>query len=79
MYKEDSLNFMELCLQGKALPEEIDDYIDAWHEGDSDESLHEYLGMSSEEYSLWIKNPNAIHSIIEEYHNNRKTSSKLAS
>ena len=30
MYKEDSLNFIGMCLQGKALPEEIDDYIDAF-------------------------------------------------
>jgi hypothetical protein len=33
----------------------IDDIIDEWHKGDSDLELHEYLGMSLEEYGKFVK------------------------
>lgn len=33
----------------------IDDLIDQWHNGDSELSLHEYLGMTVEEYEEWMK------------------------
>ncbi len=33
----------------------IDDLIDEWHEVDNDLELHEYLGMSLEEYNNFIE------------------------
>lgn len=35
-------------------PEELDDHIDKWHNSDSNKPLHEFLGMTREQYSLWI-------------------------
>jgi hypothetical protein len=32
----------------------IDELIDEWHAGDSPLPLHEYLGMTWEEYKLWL-------------------------
>jgi hypothetical protein len=32
----------------------IDDQIDEWHDGDSPLPLHEYLGMTKEEFYYWI-------------------------
>ena len=34
--------------------EDIDDRIDAWHRGNSKQPLHEFLGMSEEEYAAWV-------------------------
>jgi len=34
----------------------IDDCIDLWHCGAAgDQPLHEYLGMTWEEYALWVE------------------------
>ena len=32
----------------------IDDEIDAWHEADTTISLHEWLGLTSDEYQLYV-------------------------
>lgn len=32
----------------------IDDYIAAWHDSDSDLALHEFLGMTTEQYRQWF-------------------------
>lgn len=40
-------NFIDLCLQGEIVDlNQIDDFIDAWHDGDSEQTLHEFLGLT---------------------------------
>jgi hypothetical protein len=53
MYKH---NFIDACLEGEALPQQIDDYIDAWHNSDTREPIYRFLGMTEDEYSLWVEN-----------------------
>lgn len=50
---------------GQALPGDIDEHIQAWHEGDSRESLPLYLGMEPAEYARWIEDPEQLEAIIE--------------
>lgn len=57
-------NFIESCLRGDSLPEDIDDYIDQWHEGDSEESLYDFLGMRRDEYAAWVEQPDVLPFII---------------
>lgn len=33
----------------------MDNLIDAWHDGDSNLPLHEYLGMTQAEYHEWVR------------------------
>jgi len=35
--------------------ENIHDLIDEWHEGDSNQELHEFLGFTFEEYARWVE------------------------
>ena len=49
------LSFVEALRNGDADYEDIDDYINAWHEGDSTLPLHEFLGMTWSEYCIWAK------------------------
>ncbi|MEA4822251.1 MAG: hypothetical protein VB122_08525 [Erysipelotrichales bacterium] len=56
--------FIDLCLDGQADLSDINDFVDAWHEGDDDRELNEYLGMSDDEYEMWIKNPTSIRHIL---------------
>jgi hypothetical protein len=57
-------SFIELCLEGKALLSDIDQFVEKWHESDSDESIEEYLGMTFEEYALWVEKPKTLKHII---------------
>jgi hypothetical protein len=61
-----SNSFIEKCINGDASLDEIDNYIDEWHDSDSDINLelHEFLGMSWEEYSLWAVKPKFLAWII---------------
>lgn len=60
----DQANFVDLCLAGRAFPDEIDDYIDRWHDGKTGRPLHEFLGMTHVEYSLWVERPEYLKLII---------------
>ena len=61
-------SFIEKCINDDASLDEIDDYIDEWHDSDSNISLelHEFLGMSWEEYSLWAVKPSLLAEIVNE-------------
>ena len=64
-------NFIEDCLKGDALLSEIDDYIDIWHESDNDEEeLSQFLGMTKEEYSLFVTRPDALSTIVAAHKEN---------
>lgn len=62
-------DFITKCVIGEAFLDEIDDYIDDWHDGDSDQSMHEFLGMTHTEYRLWIKDPNSLPQIVIAHRN----------
>lgn len=58
--------FIDKCLSGNALIDEIEDYVDAWHDGKEGQrqELHEYLGMTWDEYSVWGTKPSVLPYII---------------
>lgn len=59
--------FIEKCIAGEANLEEIDDYVEKWHNGDGrNMELYEYLGMTKQEYSVWMLKPNEIENIIND-------------
>lgn len=63
---------MELVLAGEALADEIDDYIDQWHDSaDTNETtLAQWLGMTEREYGLWVERPHALRAILHARHFN---------
>jgi hypothetical protein len=65
MFKSKKDNFVDLCAKGMLLLDDIDDYIDAWHESSSKLELYEYLGMTQKEYRLWVHQPEVLSSIIQ--------------
>ena len=60
------MTFISNCLAGEAFMDEIDDYIARWHAGlaGKNQELHEFLGMSWEEYSLWATRTSILASIL---------------
>lgn len=62
--KHKPKTFVQKCISGEATVEEIDDYIDQWHNGNHSEPLHEFLGMTEEEYNAWVADHKKIYEII---------------
>ncbi len=59
-------SFLISCARGKAKPEDIDDWIDAWHEADTGMDLPEYLGLSELQYRLFVLGRLNIHTLVAE-------------
>jgi hypothetical protein len=72
-----SESFMGEVLEGTALWTEIDDWIDRWHEGGGEGKLHEFLGMSWDEYRLWAEQPTALRFIIAAHEHGEPVESLL--
>jgi hypothetical protein len=57
--------FFDLFSRGEVSADQIDDYIEAWHEGAGKEaSLHEYLGLTWPEYQQWAEDAGSLHQIL---------------
>jgi hypothetical protein len=67
-------NFIEDCIRGRALLDDIDDYVDQWHQHTSKLELNAYLGMSKAEYSLWVSEPEILPFIVTAHKENRDVS-----
>ena len=67
--------FVDLCVKGEASPEEIDDYVDRWHEQPSKKELHEFLGMTWDEYSVWINDPDFLLRLIKSRRDSQRAKS----
>jgi hypothetical protein len=59
--------FLALFSQGGTTDIHADDFVEAWHNSGDEEqrSLAEYLGMTDEEYGVWVITPRAMPSIVE--------------
>lgn len=61
----EQTTFIERCLSGSARPEDVDDWVDAWHDGaGAASSLAAFLGMSDEEYAIWVETPDSLPFIL---------------
>lgn len=58
-------SFIELCLRGDRAPEEIDDFVDEWHEQSPGIPLHKFLGMTEAEYNLWAADSSVLHCVLD--------------
>jgi hypothetical protein len=58
-----SAPFLQRYLNGEAGAEAIDDDIDAWHEKPGRKKLFDFLGMTREEYALWLCDPDSLSEI----------------
>lgn len=63
---QKSPSFFTLYCQGLATADQADDFVGAWHESGDEEtrSLVEYLGMTEEEYDVWLMTDRALPVIL---------------
>jgi len=48
-------NFIDDCLSGVAFAKNVEDYIEYWHTHQTGKPLHDYLGMTEDEYGQWLR------------------------
>ncbi len=60
------MTFLTDYLNGTASAEQIHDYIELWSDGEEglDQELHEYLGLTWNEYSAWAIQPSRLAEIV---------------
>jgi hypothetical protein len=58
------VTFVDRCLRGEATLEDIEDFVETWHKGDDPRELHDYLGLTWDEYALSVERPNALRFVI---------------
>lgn len=56
--------FVAACLAGRALLEDVDDWIDSWHASDDDLSLDQHLGFEDAEGALFAERPESLRFIV---------------
>ena len=65
MFKNSDRTFLDRVLSGEARLDQIDDFVDRWHESpDETGSLAEFLGFTQDEYASWIKDAGKLQSIV---------------
>lgn len=56
MYK----NFIEDFFEEGLMIEDIDDYVEYWHNNETSCSLKEFLGLDNFEYQIWLQKGNDV-------------------
>lgn len=72
-----SQTFVASCLAGNALLEDVDDWIDRWHDSYTDDSLNAFLGFSQDEGALFVERPNSLRFIIAARYQHRPVTEVL--
>lgn len=59
--------FFEKYCNYEVIEDDIDDYISDWHDSGPEETreLHEYLGMTWQEYGEWLRDESVLLSLRE--------------
>jgi hypothetical protein len=61
---DTSPTFVDLCLSGQATVDDIDDSVSRWHDASDSRPLHTFLGLSEDEYAIWVERPEALKFIL---------------
>lgn len=51
------MKFFERFLKNQVKVEDIHKYIDEWHDANTNEKVYEYLGMTEDQYEIFIRYP----------------------
>lgn len=56
--------YMALAAAGRVVPDDIDDFVDDWHDSGGAGELGDFLGMTRAEYAAWAEAPDTLPLII---------------
>jgi len=63
--QRSSFSFFQRYMSAELSAEDIDEHIDAWHEKPDGKEIFEFLGLTEEEYSLWLYDPDSLAEIAQ--------------
>lgn len=52
------MTYIDKYIEGSATADDIENYIEYWHTHETGKPLHEFLGLTWEEYGQWLRNGN---------------------
>lgn len=61
----DPRTFLGAVIAGTERLDQIEAWIERWHEQPGTSPLHAFLGMTSEEYANWMIAPDCLSHIVE--------------
>jgi len=64
---------------GDVLMEEIEDFVDQWHEEEGDVPLNVYLGMTKLEYKLWVADSAVLPYVVTAHKTHQKVGKLIES
>ena len=58
--------FVELAIAGEILDPDskVDEFVQQWHESDSELSIEDWLGFTREEYAVFVEKPAFLRAIL---------------
>lgn len=60
-------NFIDMVISGEKELSEVEEFAESWcNDVDEERPLHECLGLSYEQYTMWILVPGYIEDVIDE-------------
>jgi hypothetical protein len=60
-----------MCVARDVRYDDIDDFIEEWHGNPDGKELHEHLGMTWQEYALWVVDASILPMIVSLRRQNR--------
>lgn len=64
--------FIDQCIAGNAVLEDIDLHISLWRKSNTPMPLHSYLGMSWEEFDGWMQHTIDLEDVIASKRKNKR-------
>jgi hypothetical protein len=82
--KDNETTFVGACLSGLTFEDDVEAWVAAWHEAPEDShlaslELNQHLGMTDEEYALWVEQPTALRFIVAAHRRRRPVAELLTS
>jgi hypothetical protein len=60
-----TFNFIQGCIEGSVDISTINDFIETWYKSNRKVDLYKFLGLTKEEYKLWLEYPHSLTLIIK--------------
>lgn len=70
--------YVDRVLAGTAVWTDIDAFVERWHAEEGGPGIEDFLGMSSEEYGLFVEEPRSLRFILAAHERDESVSDVLA-